>query len=76
MSYQDFSKRFDRLEMCLINPDTLPEELRGDKHKRWEMSVFEGEWVRGVTAGGCRNYLGKCLLMLKTKITYTITRKR
>ncbi|KAK7579905.1 hypothetical protein V9T40_000534 [Parthenolecanium corni] len=57
MSYQDFSKRFDRLEMCLINPDTLPEELRGDKHKRWEMSVFEGEWVRGVTAGGCRNYL-------------------
>lgn len=58
MSYQDFIKRFDRLEMCLLNPDTLPEEIRVDCRKRWEMSVFEGEWVRGVTAGGCRNFLG------------------
>lgn len=58
MSFQDFVKRFDRLEICLINPDTLPEEVQGDGTKRWEMSVFEGEWARGVSAGGCRNYLG------------------
>ncbi len=25
--------------------------------KKWEMSVFEGEWTSGTSAGGCRNYL-------------------
>jgi calpain len=69
MSYQDFAKRFDRLEVCLINPDTLPAELR-DSKTRWEMSVFEGEWVRGVTAGGCRNYLGKLLRFVRPTVEY------
>ncbi|XP_069668673.1 calpain-A isoform X5 [Periplaneta americana] len=58
MSYKDFQNHFSRLEICNLNPDSLSEEelLRSDKRK-WEMSMFEGEWVRGVTAGGCRNYL-------------------
>ncbi|KAF5279505.1 hypothetical protein FQA39_LY05615 [Lamprigera yunnana] len=58
MSYKDFQKHFDRLEICNLTPDSLTEEeiSQGDK-KQWEMSVFEGEWVRGVTAGGCRNNL-------------------
>ncbi|KAL1123741.1 hypothetical protein AAG570_001514 [Ranatra chinensis] len=57
MSYRDFAKYFDRLEICNLNPDSLSEdELKDGDKKRWEMSVFEGEWVRGVTAGGCRNY--------------------
>ena len=60
MSYRDFITHFTRLEICNLNPDSLSEEelLAGGKRK-WEMSMFEGEWVRGVTAGGCRNYLGK-----------------
>ncbi|XP_067007649.2 calpain-A isoform X3 [Anabrus simplex] len=56
MSFKDFEKHFSRLEICNLNPDSLEEEMLGDK-KRWEMSMFEGEWVRGVTAGGCRNYV-------------------
>ena len=62
MSYQDFRTYFSRLEICNLNPDSLSEEevLRSQKRK-WEMSMFEGEWVRGVTAGGCRNYLGEYL---------------
>ena len=58
MSLKDFQTRFDRLEICNLTPDSLTEEeiTQGNK-KQWEMSVFEGEWVRGVTAGGCRNYL-------------------
>ncbi|CAH2061913.1 unnamed protein product, partial [Iphiclides podalirius] len=58
MSYKDFVTHFDRVEICNLNPDSLdPEECPEGCTKKWEMSVFEGEWVRGVTAGGCRNYL-------------------
>ncbi|XP_018579516.1 calpain-A isoform X2 [Anoplophora glabripennis] len=58
MSYKDFQKHFSRLEICNLNPDSLTEEeLMEGKKKRWEISVYEGEWVRGVTAGGCRNFL-------------------
>jgi calpain len=58
MSFKDFQSHFDRLEICNLNPDSLAEdELTEGRNKKWEMSVFEGEWVRGVTAGGCRNFL-------------------
>lgn len=58
MSYKDFMKHFSRLEICNLSPDSLTEaQLRAEDKKKWEMSVFEGEWVRGVTAGGCRNFL-------------------
>ncbi|CAB0012121.1 unnamed protein product [Nesidiocoris tenuis] len=58
MSFKDFIRYFSRLEICNLSPDSLTEaELRSGDKKKWEMSVFEGEWVRGVTAGGCRNFL-------------------
>lgn len=58
MSFKDFVNHFDRVEICNLNPDSLdPEECPEGCTKKWEMSVYEGEWVRGVSAGGCRNYL-------------------
>ncbi|XP_073995003.1 calpain-A-like isoform X9 [Rhodnius prolixus] len=58
MSFRDFIKYFSRLEICNLNPDSLSEdEYKDGVRKRWEMSIFEGEWVRGITAGGCRNFL-------------------
>ncbi|XP_058806409.1 calpain-A-like isoform X1 [Phymastichus coffea] len=57
MSFQDFKKYFERVEICNLNPDSLTEDDLSRGKKKWEMSVYEGEWVRGVTAGGCRNYL-------------------
>lgn len=60
MAFKDFQKHFTRLEICNLNPDSLSEEELAEGHKKkWEMSTFEGEWVRGVTAGGCRNFLGE-----------------
>ncbi|XP_025262663.1 calpain-A isoform X5 [Camponotus floridanus] len=57
MSFHDFTRHFTQLEICNLNPDSLTADDIDAGKKRWEMSVFEGEWVRGVTAGGCRNYL-------------------
>ncbi|CAG9115014.1 unnamed protein product [Plutella xylostella] len=58
MSFKDFVNSFDRVEICNLQPDSLDiDECPEGCNKKWQTSVFEGEWVRGVTAGGCRNYL-------------------
>ncbi|XP_055625907.1 calpain-A-like isoform X3 [Toxorhynchites rutilus septentrionalis] len=57
MSYRDFCRYFDRIEICNLSPDSLSEEQENRSKLRWEMSTFEGEWAIGSTAGGCRNYL-------------------
>ncbi|XP_037918203.1 calpain-A isoform X4 [Hermetia illucens] len=57
MSFKDFLTHFDRVEICNLSPDSLSEEQQNRGKKKWEMSVFEGEWTIGATAGGCRNFL-------------------
>uniref|UniRef100_UPI0037E75A50 calpain-3b n=1 Tax=Semicossyphus pulcher TaxID=241346 RepID=UPI0037E75A50 len=52
MSFDDFKKNFTKLEMCNLTPDTLQ---RDERHS-WTVSVNEGRWVRGSSAGGCRNF--------------------
>ncbi|KAM7395233.1 hypothetical protein PAMA_006817 [Pampus argenteus] len=52
MSFDDFKKHFTKLEMCNLTPDTL----QGDERHSWTVSVNEGRWVRGSSAGGCRNF--------------------
>ncbi|CAH1992200.1 unnamed protein product [Acanthoscelides obtectus] len=72
MSFKDYQRHFSRLEICNLNPDSLSEEELLDGHKKkWEMSVFEGEWVRGVTAGGCRNFLDSFWHNPQYRITLT-----
>ncbi|XP_070843129.1 calpain-3b isoform X3 [Chaetodon trifascialis] len=52
MSFDDFKKNYTKLEMCNLTPDAL----QGDERHSWTVSVNEGRWVRGSSAGGCRNY--------------------
>ncbi|XP_039183118.1 calpain-3 isoform X2 [Crotalus tigris] len=52
ISFKDFLRYFTKLEICNLTPDTL----EADKLHTWTVSVTEGQWVRGSTAGGCRNY--------------------
>ncbi|XP_037937392.1 calpain-B [Teleopsis dalmanni] len=57
MSFQDFLNHFDRVEICNLSPDSLTEDQQQSNKRKWEMSMFEGEWTPGATAGGCRNFL-------------------
>ncbi|KAF4018319.1 hypothetical protein G4228_010402 [Cervus hanglu yarkandensis] len=52
MSFSDFLRHYSRLEICNLTPDTLT----CDTYKRWKLTKMDGNWRRGSTAGGCRNY--------------------
>ncbi|XP_030243396.1 calpain-A [Drosophila navojoa] len=59
MTFQDFLTHFDRVELCNLSPESFS-KTSDDPHsgkRKWEMSMYEGEWTPGVTAGGCRNFL-------------------
>ncbi|KAI5616713.1 calpain-3 isoform X5, partial [Silurus asotus] len=52
MSFNDFMKNYTKIEICNLTPDALDD----DKLHKWTVSVNEGCWVKGCSAGGCRNY--------------------
>uniref|UniRef100_A0A8C4HG49 Calpain-1 catalytic subunit n=1 Tax=Dicentrarchus labrax TaxID=13489 RepID=A0A8C4HG49_DICLA len=52
MSFSDFLREFSRLELCNLTADAL----QNTQMKKWSSSLYQGEWRRGSTAGGCRNF--------------------
>lgn len=54
MAYSDFQRQFTRLEICNLTPDTLT----SNEVNKWNLTLFNGQWRRGSTAGGCQNYQG------------------
>lgn len=55
MSYKDFGRFFDQVEICNMTPDALDDP--DDCRPKWEVASFEGKWIAGQSAGGCRNYI-------------------
>uniref|UniRef100_A0A8B9F7N1 Calpain 8 n=1 Tax=Amazona collaria TaxID=241587 RepID=A0A8B9F7N1_9PSIT len=52
MAFSDFQRQFTRLDICNLTPDTLT----SNEVNRWDLTLFNGQWRRGSTAGGCQNY--------------------
>ncbi|XP_068684046.1 calpain-9-like isoform X1 [Montipora foliosa] len=55
MSFEDFFKYFDKLEICHLGPDSA--RTGGGQANNWEGRSEIGGWIRGSSAGGCRNFL-------------------
>ncbi|XP_025082824.1 calpain clp-1-like isoform X1 [Pomacea canaliculata] len=56
MSFEDFVKNFQEIQLCHLQIDAMVEELRDNQNKQnWNVMVYHDEWIRGVTAGGCGN---------------------
>lgn len=53
MEFGDFKSNYDKVEICNLTPDALSDDVT----KKWAVNLFEGSWIRGSTAGGCRNYI-------------------
>ncbi|XP_076585434.1 calpain-9 [Chaetodon auriga] len=53
MEFEDFKRNYDKVEICNMTPDDLTDNTK----RHWEVNLFEGSWIRGSTAGGCRNYI-------------------
>ncbi|XP_042357411.1 calpain-9-like [Plectropomus leopardus] len=51
MTLEDLCKFYTNLDICSLYPDFL------DAHSShcWKTSMYEGRWVAGTTAGGCKN---------------------
>uniref|UniRef100_A0AAG5DW99 Calpain catalytic domain-containing protein n=1 Tax=Anopheles atroparvus TaxID=41427 RepID=A0AAG5DW99_ANOAO len=56
MSFADFQKYFEKIEMCHLTPD-CPIIKQSEGQFKWKTSAYEGEWVKGSTAGGCINFM-------------------
>lgn len=63
MSFDDFVKNFETLEICNLGPEVMDEieDMTGKRPEvkgEWQATTIEGAWIRGKSAGGCRNFIG------------------
>ncbi|CAN2387500.1 Belongs to the peptidase C2 family [Pristimantis euphronides] len=52
MAFSDWVKQYSRLDICNLSPDSLT----SNENYKWNTTLFNGSWIRGSTAGGCRNF--------------------
>ena len=64
MSFDDYLRYFDKMEICNLGPDVMDDvqEMTGVSMeeagmKKWNTRTHLGVWDRH-SAGGCRNFLG------------------
>ena len=56
MRIDQFEAYFDETLFVYLDRETCRSESRFQTTHTFVGSVYTGEWIRGVTAGGCRKY--------------------
>ncbi|GFR57893.1 calpain-A-like [Elysia marginata] len=67
MSFNDFCKNFDTLEICHLGPDSIENSRR----TAWASRKENGVWRRRASAGGCRNYINTFWTNPQYRVTLT-----
>ncbi len=66
MSFDDFMKNFEKMEICNLGPEVMNEiqQMTGirTRQQQWSTCAEDGRWIRNRTAGGCRNYIGNIIM--------------
>ena len=57
MSQKDFMEHFDVIELTHLKPNSLDNREVKSGKVEWDEVQFNGTWIRGKNAGGCRNYI-------------------
>ncbi|KFD48822.1 hypothetical protein M513_10306, partial [Trichuris suis] len=75
MSFSDFMRNFEKLEICNLGPEVMDEiaEMTGRRVRmdHWNTSVHDGVWMRGRSAGGCKNFARTFAMNPQYAITLT-----
>ena len=72
MSYSEFVKTFTHIEAVHLDNETAKDEPSLHNKQMWQMKLYQGAWIKGVSAGGCRNNPG-IYIQLKTNSLLSIT---
>lgn len=59
MFFTELKRVFTHVELVHLDGETSRDEPSLAEKHRWQMKLYQGAWRRGVTAGGCRNNVGK-----------------
>ncbi|KAK6741722.1 hypothetical protein RB195_009537 [Necator americanus] len=61
MSFEDYMRNFEKMEICNLGPDVMDEvyQMTGVRAPGtvWAANTHDGAWIANQTAGGCRNYI-------------------
>ena len=58
MPYRSWVNTFTHLEVVHLDGDTSRDEPSLQDKVPWVVRLYQGQWRKGVTAGGCRNFTG------------------
>ena len=59
MPFRSWVNTFTHLEVVHLDGDTSRDEPSLQDKIPWVVRLYQGQWRKGVTAGGCRNFTGE-----------------